>query len=289
MILRRKPPAPGAGEIAVLAHRTPAVIYNLVLMFMQAKTCLLVLAALSGGVLGAQDQAPPAQPPPPPSVEKLPNYVRRASIGVTLSVLGLSLVPDNSYTTSTTGPAVTTDFNTKGASQRIGYGVTGQLAITNHFAFTASLLLRRIGYQETTTISAGTTTITTTMTHEDTRARLIDVPVAIRFYNKSRHDPGPRWFFEAGGAFRQVSLIRTSIDTTDSSGTVTCCTTDKPAAPAHKSIHGFVGGAGLQLIDPVGIRVVPEVRYTRWMGSIFDLLSTHGQRNQVEAIISLTF
>jgi len=42
-----------------------------------------------------------------------------------------------------------------------------------------------------------------------------------------------------------------------------------------RTIRGFVGGFGVQLIDPVGVRVVPEVRYTRWAGRSFDAFSTH--------------
>ncbi len=44
-----------------------------------------------------------------------------------------------------------------------------------------------------------------------------------------------------------------------------------------------------QLIDEVGIRVVPGVRYTRWMGETFKSPATATQRNQIEAMISLTF
>jgi hypothetical protein len=46
---------------------------------------------------------------------------------------------------------------------------------------------------------------------------------------------------------------------------------------------------GLQLIDPFGIRVVPEVRYTRWLDDMFYYQSTITQRNQIEAVISLSF
>jgi hypothetical protein len=49
------------------------------------------------------------------------------------------------------------------------------------------------------------------------------------------------------------------------------------------------GGAGVQLIDPVGIRVVPEVRYTRWLNPLIDDYTAHSQRNQVEGSLSLTF
>jgi hypothetical protein len=258
---------------------------------MKAQACVL-LVSLAAGVLYGQAQPPPPAPAPQPAaapkVQKEPTYVRRISAGVTLSVLGFSLVPEGSQVTSTTSPAVINEYNTTGASKRPGPGVTAQAAITGRFAVSGSVLLRRIGYEMATTVTTGTTTITTNTKHEDTRGRLLDVPVVLRYYSKDRHDPGPRWFVEGGGAFRNLSQARTSIDTTDNSGTNTCCQVG-PASPRHRSLRGFVGGAGLQLIDPVGVRVVPEVRYTRWTGDLFNNLTTRTRRDQLEAIISLTF
>jgi hypothetical protein len=46
---------------------------------------------------------------------------------------------------------------------------------------------------------------------------------------------------------------------------------------------------GVHAVDPFGIRVVPEVRYTRWMGETWNMLSTKTSRNQIEAIISIGF
>jgi len=274
--------AAGICEIAVLAHAAPNLMYDLTFMLIQAKAGVLFVC-LSGGVLFAQGEKPSSSPAP--EVRKPVNYVRRASAGVTLSVLGLSMVPPGGLTTSKTSPAVDTDYSTTGASQRIGGGVTAQAVITNRFAVSASLLLRRIGYEMSTTVY---TTTTITATHEDTRARLIDVPVVLRYYFKDRQEPGPRWFVESGGALRKVSRDRTSIDTTDKEGTNTCCQVT-PATLSRRSVRGIVAGAGLQLIDPIGVRVVPEVRYTRWTADVFSSLSTRTRRDQVEAIISLTF
>ncbi len=181
-----------------------------------------------------------------------------------------------------------------GASQRIGYGATVQIAITEHFAVNASLLARRAGYLRDSDVFTGTDNPNTpqddrvhTTAHEDTRWRMYDVPVVLRLYGKGRHDPGPRWFVEAGGGVRRLSNIRTSFATTvGTSGPTYDFTT---AAPGRKTLRGAVAGFGVQLIDPVGVRVVPEVRYTRWMGTFFEAPSTVTRRNQVEAMISLTF
>ena len=221
---------------------------------------------------------------------------RRFTAGVTLSVLGFSLVPGKtSDTTATDG--TTTDNQTTGASSRIGYGLTAQYRITEHFSVDISAIVRRIGYQFTNTVTGTTTTtlngITTssttiTTTHEDTRSRLFDIPLELRYYSSARRPDGPRWFLEGGGAWRVATGLRTSTDVTDTAGVNTCCT-NTPTTPAHRSAIGMVGGAGIQLIDPLGIHVVPEVRYTRWISPVFDSLTTNTTQNQLDASLSLTF
>jgi hypothetical protein len=222
--------------------------------------------------------------------------VRRFSAGATLSVLGLSTIGAGSSTVATSS-SVSTDYSTTGASSRIGYGITAQAGLTNHFAVAAGIYLRRIGYQFKTSVNTTTNiveggtvvpTTTTTSTHDDTRARLYDIPFVLRYFGKSRHTPGPRWFVEGGGAWRDATNFRTSEDSTDASGVLTCCKS-VPTQPAHRNARGFVAGAGFQLIDPFGIRVVPEVRYTRWVNEIFSAFSTHTQKNQVEINFTLSF
>ncbi len=227
-------------------------------------------------------------------------YVRRIAIGATLSVLGLSPVEGNSSSTTTTVNAATsveTDLSSSGASSRIGYGLTVQAAITEHFAVAVGGFLRRIGYTETDsqTTSVTTyinavpqTTTTTTSTYVDVRAQAVDVPITLRWYGKGRHTPGSRWFVEGGGAWRDIQNFRSSLSATDASGNVTCCTAGT-VQPAHRQAHGFVAGVGAQFIDPFGIRVIPEVRYVRWMDQIFNDPTTKTQRNQVEAELTLSF
>jgi hypothetical protein len=217
-------------------------------------------------------------------------------VGATLSVLGFSTISGHTETVATS-TSVSTDYTTSGASSRIGYGLTLQAGVTDHFAIAAGVYLRKIGYQFTTSINTTTNvveggtvvpTVTTTSTHDDTRGRLLDVPAMLRYFGKSRHKPGARWFAEAGAAWRDGSNFRTSEDSTDATGVITCCTSI-PTVPQHRSAFGYLVGAGLQFIDPFGIRVVPEVRYTRWVDQIFSNLSTHTQANQLEANFTLSF
>jgi len=210
--------------------------------------------------------------------------------------MGLALIPGATSTVNNTSE-ISTQYQTTGASERLGYGLTVQARVAGHFYVDLSALLRRIGYQLTTTVSTTTTSVlngtsfpvtSTTSTHEDTRARLIDVPLLLRYYGTGKRPRSPRWFVEAGGSWRLANDVRTSIDSTDASGNLTCCTTTA-TVPKHSSAIGMVAGAGIQLMDEFGIKLVPEFRYTRWVNPIFDNLTTNTQRNQIEAAISLTF
>jgi hypothetical protein len=211
-------------------------------------------------------------------------------------VLGLSLIPGRTSTVNTS-TILSTEYQTTNASERIGYGLTVQGRITNHFYLDLSGLLRRMGYQETTTVSTTTTAIlngssypqvSTNITHEDTRARLIDVPLLLRYYGTGKRANSPRWFLEAGGSWRLANDIRSSTDVTNASGVNTCCTFT-PAVPEHRSTVGIEVGAGIQFMDEFGIKVIPEVRYTRWDKPVFESLTTVTKDNQLEATISLTF
>ncbi|HUA22401.1 MAG TPA: hypothetical protein VMB25_26830 [Bryobacteraceae bacterium] len=221
---------------------------------------------------------------------------RRITGGATLTFLGLPMIGGSTTTVNNTSE-ISTQYQTSGASERLGYGLTVQGRITEHFYVDVSALLQHIGYQLTTTVATTTTQVlngttypstTTTSTHEDTRARVIDIPLLVRYYGTPKRPRSPRWFVELGGAWRTANNIRTSIDSTDVNGNLTCCTFT-PAVPQHRSTIGEVAGAGITFTDEFGIKVTPEVRYTRWIDEIFDNQSTRTSRNQLEAGISLTF
>jgi hypothetical protein len=224
-----------------------------------------------------------------------PAYVRRISAGATLSVMGLSMIPGNEMTVTLTTPAFSARHATTSKPQRIGYGFTAQLMLTGRIGVVVNPLLRRVSYKLDTDIHEGVDNPNTIVDErlfrtrdEETRARLLDIPITARYYGKDRHDYGARWFFDVGGAIRKVRNIRSSSFTTSGGGDPVCCDLT-PAQPRKKSINGLVGGFGVLVMDEIGVKVVPMVRYTRWLGTTFDSLSTRTRRDQVEAVISITF
>ena len=274
-----------------------------------SRSVVLVASVCMCAVLFAQNPAPQATPAEPPAAQTPapaqlaaadqqpdpdPVYVRRISIGATLSVLATPLIPENSITTNTTNPVVQTALRTEATTKHVGYGGTVQLAISERFAVAASLYLRRIAYKQFIDIHTGVDNPNTLQddrayraSQEETRARLMDIPLVIRYYGKDRHDEGHRWFAQGGGVIRRVYKIGSSTQTTTGPDTVCCDLT--PVAPTNRIVRGAVIGIGGQFIDPIGIRVVPEVRYTRWFAEPFNKFTTATKRYQIEIGLSLTF
>jgi hypothetical protein len=121
---------------------------------------------------------------------------------------------------------------------------------------------------------------------ENTRARFFDFPVQFRYYNKDRHEEGHRLFVQFGPTLRLIRKVKTNIvvDETGEERRI-----DETPAAFRRKLYGVTAGGGFQFIDPFGIRVVPEARYTRWFGNPIDNYHSRSRRDQIEIILSLTF
>jgi len=256
--------------------------------------CLLAAA-------GFAQQAPAPMEPAAHPAEKAPRaepevavYVRRFSAGAIFSFQVSPSIP-SSIVEQTVATNVNVNWKTEAEKRIFGGGLVVQVALTNRFALAANLLMRRSSFRTTDMTYLGVDDSTTadddrikTTIEATTRAELTDIPILLRYYKKDRTTPGGRMFYEGGVALRSVHGIHTFGQTTNNDGTETCCD-DTPLGPANKLLTGFVVGAGYQAIDDMKFRVIPEIRYTRWMGRTFDIRSTVSGVNQLEACISITF
>jgi hypothetical protein len=255
---------------------------------MRKRFCLIAVL-LSAASLQAQSQSPSAPQPAPtrdvPQVLQRRAYIRRFSVGATLSVLATKPMRTADYTILTTNPTVQATYVTMDRSQRIGWGGTVQAAITDRLAVNAGFILRRFGYEMTSEAFLGLTDHL--VGSEMVLGKYFDVPVLMRLYTRSRYRPGPHWFVEGGAVFRRatkiVSLTQTILNSVDTTTSTT------PVTPLSRTTNGYTVGVGFQLIDPLGIRVIPGVRYTRWMNRTYNHFSTYNDLNQVEANLTLSF
>ena len=258
---------------------------------------LLLLATLAPLTLSAQA-------PPEPEDEDLdfgPVYVRRASAGIRLRYLPLETIDTGRLNRTVTDTVLFSAINAA-SSSRFSYGLTTQVAVTNKWALAVEALTHKIEYEETRDVTTfivdpfENILLETQLVTEDekTIARVWDFPILLRYYNKSRYTRGPRVFFEGGFTVRRLTNIRTSVETTFSTtdpetpDETDCC--DRTSiTPANPNALGGTVGIGLQLIDDVGVRLVPGFRYTRWFSNSLDNPPTRTIENQIEASLSFTF
>jgi hypothetical protein len=234
-----------------------------------------------------------AQAPEPVELERRA-YVRRISAGASLTIPVFKLIKPGYAEFSQTTPPLWESMESTTKPHWVGGGVMLQVAILEKWTINMNALYRKAQYSYTETQVAGVDNPNTVLDDRTlttiagwTRLRYLDIPVLARVYNKDRHRKGNRWFFEAGPNTRTVRKILTERVTTDPNGDVSY---NRSLQPAYKrTVLGFTAGFGAQFIDPVGLRVIPEVRYTRWMGLNIDVPATHSNRDQLEIMFSLAF
>lgn len=276
---------------------------------------LLCASLVSLGSLLAQTStsAPAPQPPKPgaakppepvkiveipataPSLVDAKPYIRRFTFGGTLSFLPLSLITGGKKSEVYGTPPVSIESQADNKSSYFGVGLDMEAAITDHFAVSIGVLWRRAGYRLTTKLhdkvdNPATPEDERTLlktTTEETKANYYDFPMMVKWYNKSRYEPGWRYFYEVGPSLRTVSGIRTAVQT-ETATEFTCCD-ETPATPATKNLFGVTAGAGIVLRDDFNIKIIPEVRYTRWFGGTFDTRAVNSRRDQVDASITFRF
>jgi len=268
-----------------------------------AATSILLLALATSA--SAQQSATQAGQPPAPAKPK-PDasqpapffqdepYIRRFTIGGNASTLVLGLVKGGDQSESLASPPLQIDSRNENKGTVFGGGVTVQFFFSDRYALNADLQLRRPRYKLSTTFYEGVDNPNTpgddrtaTFFTEDTRARYWDLPLLLRRYNESRFEDRWKWFYEAGPVVRRVSGIRSTTEK-EFRNVKTCCD-ETPATPAHRNIFGAVAGVGLVLKDDFGIKLIPEFRYTRWFGGIFNNRAAQSRRDQYEILFSITF
>jgi len=238
--------------------------------------------------------AAPAAAPEEPEILKERVSVRRFSAGLTASFTPLQAFKETLQTrTEAVGPA---EFrSTPTVTQKYAsYGINAQVALTDRFAVNLGAIRRNVSFENLTVKLVGTDNISTVFFDErigtnyktKVNARFIDIPVLLRFYSKSRYEDGLRFFVEGGPTFRRTTRVRSHTNI-EFSGGETAANDDIPEY--RKSAYGYTVGAGAQIIDPVGIRIIPGFRYTTWRTLAFDSFLVRGVNKQVEILFTLSF
>jgi hypothetical protein len=98
-----------------------------------------------------------------------------------------------------------------------------------------------------------------------------------------------RPYVDAGIAFDTLTGLTDAVTQTLAPNVASTHTTSTPAALQNTSTKGFVIGAGVD-IHAIVVHVAPEIRYTRWGVSQFNLSGVlSSNQNQAEFLVGITF
>lgn len=235
----------------------------------------------------------PGSPDAPQRIEQK-SYVRRFSAGVSLHFVPFNLFPKTTMTEKIdSNPPIENDSSVDPQSNRFGLGINLQYALSERWAIAANPTYRKVAFHAFIQSYSGVDNSSTaiderqlTQINEDTTARYFDIPLLARYYKKDRHERGGRWFFDAGGSIRLTQQVRTDRSIVPPKGDTV---RNNIPIDYQGTTFGVTGGIGGQFIDDFGIRIVPEVRYTYWLGKPFDSIHGKSRSGQLEVLISFGF
>ncbi|MBI1354467.1 MAG: outer membrane beta-barrel protein [Acidobacteria bacterium] len=227
------------------------------------------------------------EPKERPPVSDRFNIGFRAGVPFVGLVSGVSSVES----TSATDPPTTTSTAIDSKGVRLTLGPTFEYVATNDLTFGVDVLYRRAGYDSTISVSSQTTNDDDGellyQSFEKTRLNYWDVPIMARYFPGHADPNGTRPYLLGGVALRFASGVSTTMDVVDQDGVTN---TDKTPIPlANDLTFGGMVGAGVRVVDDVGIKVDFEVRFTRWNQPVIQQGAANSNQNQAEFVFGMTF
>ncbi len=211
---------------------------------------------------------------------------KRLSIGFRVVGYPFNVLDNKDQTIYQTFPAATFAISTSNTYMQVGVGPSLEYALFGKFSLAAELAYHRVDYSKVTEITLTSNSAETGIT-ETTSSRLWDAPFFLRYRGFRESGILSKIYVSAGGELRYPSHIRTSTVTNLPDGTTT--STNNAIIPSTRNLTGAVVGVGLRLVDDFGIKLEPELRYTRWFGETFDSGSTRSRKDQADVSIALVF
>ncbi|HLK62687.1 MAG TPA: outer membrane beta-barrel protein [Bryobacteraceae bacterium] len=159
-------------------------------------------------------------------------------------------------------------------------GAMAELRLPFGLGVEVDALYRRVHYEDT----LGNTAIGVTM--DRTTANSWEFPILGKYRFPMRI---ARPYVEAGIAFDTLQGLSDTVTQISPLNTSSTHTTSTPTSLQNNSTKGFVIGAGLD-VHAIVIHISPEIRYTRWGASQFNLSGVlSSNQNQAEFLVGITF
>ncbi len=249
---------------------------------MNIRTVRAILCGLSLTLLPVLHGQESSSAPVP---EEAATGIKRWSFGFRVAGYPFNPLHNVSQTVYSTVDSLlaTSTISTSNNYLQVGFGPAVEFAATRHFTLVGELFYHRLTYTQTTQITLGALSEGIT---ENTGVNFWDLPVLVRYRGLREDGFLSHLYFDLGPAMRYGANIKSHYVVNYPNGTSS--TSDVPQS-ANKFIGGAVVGAGMRFVDDFGIKVEPELRYTRWLGRTFDAESTRSSENTIEVDIAFTF
>jgi hypothetical protein len=209
---------------------------------------------------------------------------RRFSFGGRLNGLPFNVLNNHDVNFNVTAANQAWSVSTTNNYLKIAFGPSLEFRVSRRFTLSGEFLYHRLNYTQTSTITVdgNITTIT-----GQTRATLWDAPMMVRYRGLAETGFLSHIYFAGGGAVRNVAHIQSSNQTSYPDGATS--SNNIATAPSTRNLPGAVLGMGLRFMDDFGVKLTPELRFTRWMGETFASNSTRSRRDELLIGIALTF
>lgn len=218
----------------------------------------------------------------------------RYQIGGRVQAFPLRLFEVKSLTKSTTQPIADYTYNSSTKSQKATLTPTFEYRLNSRWSVGTDFMLHHANYVEKEEIRTGkkdpnastddrkVTTITQT-----TKANYWEMPILARYYGLRSSGILKKAYAIGGLGFRHVGRVRTGNEYSYADSTTDY--NEAPARPSRQNQFGAVAGIGLRFIDDFKLKIMPEVRYTRWAGYTFEGQSYKSVQNELRVGFGISF
>ena len=219
---------------------------------------------------------------------------RKYNFGIRVDYIPFKMFNTSSATASTTKPIADYTYTGSTNSAKLAFGPMFEMRLTRHLSVGAELSFHHAKYAQVTQIrsgkkdpNAGTDNRPVTTLTENTKATYWDIPVILRYRGLIDKKIVRHVYPLAGITYRRVGSVKTSNETLNADSSTDY--NEKSASVSRGNQIGFTAGIGYRFVDELGIKITPEIRFTRWMNHTFEGLSYSSNQNQAQAGIGITF
>jgi hypothetical protein len=238
---------------------------------------------------------PQLRPPPAKPSNRAYGLTGRYYFGFRVEFFPLSLFKTSfTESTTTTPPVASYSYFPSNGSQKAALAATFEYMFTPRLSVGADFYLTHAKYTLTTQVRSGLPSPNSgvddrplTTYAESSNADYWVFPMLARYGGVRPRGFLSHLYVAAGAEYRHVGRVRTGTDIYYPDGTTGY--TEIAAVPTNSNQIGGVVGLGLRMLDDLGIKVAPEIRFIRWTNSTFEGPGYHSQMNQAEAGLGFSF